>query len=158
MSSESSEFNTGEFTREFLEATARLSASQLPGARLKSLDELVEDAREVGIEELTLRELVALRKSEAPMTLIDLREPEERTSGNKIRGAISIPRGILESSIRKQVDSPNDLIVLFCSDGNRSILSAESLIRMGYRNVRILSGGFQKVKKSIKKSSPDSSI
>jgi len=89
---------TGEFPAEFLEATLRLSTDHLPGMGLKSIEDLVAEARETGVDELTLRELVALRKADAPMTLIDLREPPERTSGNKIRGALNIPRGVLEIS------------------------------------------------------------
>jgi len=148
---------TGEFPAEFLEATLRLPTDHLPGMGLKSIEDLVAEARETGVDELTLRELVALRKADAPMTLIDLREPPERTSGNKIRGALNIPRGVLEMTIHKHVDNPKSLIVLFCSDGMRSALAAESLGRMGYRNVKVLAGGFHKVKKSVRKSRPDSS-
>jgi len=155
---DSSGFTNSDFSPEFSETAVRLTGQDFPDLALKSIDELVQDVREIGIEELSLRELVSLRKAESPLVLIDLREPDERTSGNKIRGALNIPRGILEMSIHKHVKDPNSLIVIFCSDGNRSVLSAESLMRMGYRNVRVLSGGFKQVKKSMKKSRPDSTI
>jgi len=136
-----------------LENALRLASDRLPVIPgIHTIDELMEEAKESGVEEITLPELVSIRKANAPLTLVDLREAEERTSGNKIRGAINIPRGLLEMTIGEYVRDANGLIVVFCSNGIRSTLSAETLLRMGYRNVKVLSGGFQKIKRSMKKS------
>ncbi|KAJ3079386.1 hypothetical protein HDU99_010964 [Rhizoclosmatium hyalinum] len=68
------------------------------------------------------------------------REPyewnEERLPYAKYTG-----RGYLEKLVDSQVTNPSDDILLYCSNGNRSLLSAEQLQQMGYKNVKYLAGG-----------------
>ena len=39
------------------------------------------------------------------------------------------------------VPNVNDEIVLYCAGGNRSLVAADTLIKMGYKNVKSLNGG-----------------
>jgi phage shock protein E len=73
--------------------------------------------------------------------LIDTREPAEWAAGH-IPGAAPVPRGILEGKIEQLAPDVNQPIVLYCASGGRSALAADSLQRMGYRNVLSLAGGF----------------
>lgn len=75
--------------------------------------------------------------------VIDVREPGEYLAGH-VPGAVNIPRGVLEFKIGDNAllankDRP---IVLYCKTGGRAALSAVNLQRMGYTQVRSLSGGF----------------
>lgn len=81
--------------------------------------------------------------------LIDIREAPEYQRGH-IPGAVLQPRGLLEfeihglvqNALSDQNTAPEDHpIVLYCGTGGRSALAAETLTRMGYKNVRSMSGG-----------------
>ena len=75
--------------------------------------------------------------------VIDVREPGEYLAGH-LPDAINIPRGVLEFKIGDNAALANkDLpIVLYCKTGGRAALATFNLQRMGYGNVRSLTGGF----------------
>lgn len=74
-------------------------------------------------------------------TLIDVREPDETSSG-VIAASLQIPRGMLELQIEQAVPDSTHQIVLMCAGGTRSALAAKSLAELGYTNVSSLAGGF----------------
>jgi rhodanese-related sulfurtransferase len=65
--------------------------------------------------------------------VIDVRERHEVQATGTIPGAIVLPRGILERDVSKFIkqSDPRDVIV-YCAGGFRSVLAAESLVRLGY--------------------------
>ena len=75
--------------------------------------------------------------------VIDVREPGEYQAGH-LPGAVNIPRGVLEFNIGNNPALANkeEPIVLYCKTGGRAALSAVNLQRMGYTQVRSLTGGF----------------
>ena len=75
--------------------------------------------------------------------VIDVREPGEYLAGH-LPGAVNIPRGVLEFKIGDNTALANkDLpIVLYCKTGGRAALSTVNLQRMGYTQLRSLTGGF----------------
>lgn len=75
--------------------------------------------------------------------VIDVREPGEYQAGH-LPGAINIPRGVLEFKIGDNAALANkdQPIVLYCKTGGRAALSAVNLQRMGYTQVRSLTGGY----------------
>ena len=75
--------------------------------------------------------------------VIDVREPAEFQAGH-LPGAVNIPRGVLEFKIGDNAALANkdQPIVLYCKTGGRAALSAVNLQRMGYTQVRSLTGGF----------------
>ena len=75
-------------------------------------------------------------------TLIDVRSKEDWESGHA-RGANHLPRGEVELEIEEQVPDLDQRIICYCGGGSRSALVAESLQKMGYRNVRSVAGGFR---------------
>ncbi|KAG0313984.1 hypothetical protein BGZ99_008446 [Dissophora globulifera] len=72
-----------------------------------------------------------------PPHIIDVRERHEIEATGTIPGAIPLPRGVLERDIGKFIKQgdPRDVVV-YCAGGMRSILAAESLVRMGYGGQR----------------------
>jgi phage shock protein E len=75
-------------------------------------------------------------------TLIDVRSKEDWNAGH-VRGAKHLERGEIEVEIEEQVPDLDQRIICYCGGGSRSALVAESLQKMGYRNVRSMSGGFR---------------
>jgi len=77
--------------------------------------------------------------------LIDVREDGERASGTPV-GAVGLSRGFLELRIEQiEADRGRPVLVL-CGSGQRSLLAAEALQRMGYAKVASVAGGFQRWK------------
>lgn len=72
--------------------------------------------------------------------LLDIRDTHELAEGAPPQ-ARHIPRGFLEMRIGEIVPDQNTPIVLLCAGGQRSLLAAESLSALGYRDVRNLAGG-----------------
>jgi rhodanese-related sulfurtransferase len=74
--------------------------------------------------------------------IIDVRDKDEWDEGH-IPGATHMSRGTIELDIEEKVPDPNAMIICHCGGGGRSALAAESLQRMGYKNVRSMAGGFK---------------
>jgi rhodanese-related sulfurtransferase len=79
--------------------------------------------------------------------LVDVREESEWQQGH-IPGATHLGKGIIERDIEKVIPDADAEIVLYCGGGFRSALAAETLQRMGYRNVISMDGGFRGWKES----------
>lgn len=75
-------------------------------------------------------------------TIIDVREQDEWDKGH-IPDAIHLSRGTIELDIEEKIPDPNAMIICHCGGGGRSALAAESLQKMGYKNVRSMAGGFK---------------
>lgn len=75
------------------------------------------------------------------LTMIDVREPVETEAGI-IEGALTIPRGTLETSIENQITDKDTPIVIYCASGIRSAFATQTLGVLGYTNVSSLIGGF----------------
>ena len=92
----------------------------------------------------------AFHAAVADAVVIDVREPSEFETGH-IPGAINIPRGVLEFQVdaHPAVANVSDPalshkerpIVLVCRTGGRAALSALSLQRLGFGDVRSIAGG-----------------
>lgn len=74
--------------------------------------------------------------------LIDVRE-ESEFAKSRIKTARHMGRGVIERDIEKAYPNLDTEMVLYCGGGYRSALSAESLQKMGYRNVKSMAGGFR---------------
>jgi rhodanese-related sulfurtransferase len=86
---------------------------------------------------------VADRLSKGPsFELVDVRE-ESEFAKSRIKTARHMGRGVIERDIEKVFPNLDTEIVLYCGGGYRSALSAESLQKMGYRNVLSMAGGFR---------------
>lgn len=73
--------------------------------------------------------------------LIDVRDDEELLRNPPLAGAVHLSRGRLEYMISDAVSGKDEPIVLYCGGGLRSVLAADSLRQLGYREVYVLKGG-----------------
>ncbi len=73
---------------------------------------------------------------------IDVRETGEHEA-ERLHGAISLPRGVIEFRIGEHPACGDKAraLLLYCKTGGRSALAALNLQRMGYSNVVSLAGG-----------------
>ena len=120
---------------------------------IKSSKELVENALKE-IKTLTPIEIKELNEKNQ-CTLIDIRDIRELWRDGTIKGALHIPRGMLEfwldpESTYYQANKIENVkkMVLFCALGWRSALATKSLVEMGFKNVAHVNGGFDALKKS----------
>jgi molybdopterin/thiamine biosynthesis adenylyltransferase/rhodanese-related sulfurtransferase len=109
---------------------------------MSASDRRLEELRRE-IPEVTPGEAEALLRDGA--ALVDVREPEEVAQGSP-RGAHALGRGYLELRIEDAVPEADRPVLCLCSGGVRSLFAADSLRRMGYRDVRSVAGGFNRWK------------
>jgi len=112
----------------------------------KTAAQMVAEAKS-RIDNLSVDE-VAAAVAGGNVSLIDLREPEERARQGMIPGAVPISRGMLEfyadptSAYHRPEFDPGKQIIFHCAGGGRSALAADTLKQMGYDDVAHLEGGF----------------
>ncbi|MEW6328025.1 MAG: rhodanese-like domain-containing protein [Thermodesulfobacteriota bacterium] len=84
--------------------------------------------------------------------VLDVREPNEFETGH-IKDAILMPRGLIEFKIQKndiypninkgRIPAPDTPIITICTLGGRGLLAAQVLKEMGYKNVKVIEGGYK---------------
>ena len=84
----------------------------------------------------------AAKLNSGDAVVIDVRDKEEWDEAH-IPGAIHVSRGTMELEIEEKVPDPDALIICHCGGGGRSALAAETLQKMGYKNVRSMAGGLK---------------
>jgi rhodanese-related sulfurtransferase len=85
---------------------------------------------------------------DANVLVVDVRDGTELQSVGKVRGAVHVPRGMLE--FRADAESPyhdkafnrDKTVLVYCASGGRSALAGKTLQDLGYKDVRNL-GGFK---------------
>ena len=103
-------------------------------------EKLVADAKK-NITEISPTDAAAKSKS-GDAVIVDVREKDEWEEEH-IPHAIHLSRGTIELDIEEKVPDSHALIICHCGGGGRSALAAESLHKMGYKNVRSMAGGFK---------------
>jgi phage shock protein E len=85
----------------------------------------------------------AMREADSgEATLVDVRSADDWDTEHA-HGAKHLERGEIELEIEEEVPDLDQRIICYCGGGSRSALVAESLQKMGYRNVRSMNGGFR---------------
>lgn len=109
---------------------------------LKTIPELLKEASK-NVRTITAEQAFAEVAKNKGM-LIDIREPAE-FSASSVTGAINIPRGLLEMKVLELVKEENSAIYLHCASSVRATFGAESLMRVGYTNVTVISCKFDAI-------------
>ena len=103
-----------------------------------------------GANEIAIDELKIIIENEEEFILLDVREPDEFDEGN-IDFSFNLPRGKIETNIDDKrywdsqawdVPGKDALIILYSQKHKLSTLATESLIKLGYTNVKTLYGGY----------------
>jgi len=84
---------------------------------------------------------VARRLADEGGLLIDIREEDEVAAGLPV-AARRIARGMLELQIGQHAPGWDTPLYLLCAGGTRSLLAADALQALGYRNVVSVAGGY----------------
>lgn len=116
---------------------------------MKSYDELVTDCLD-RVQEIFPWDLIDEIDAGKNIFLVDVSEPREFSLAH-IPNSLNVPRGILESACEYDYDETvpelaggkaRD-IVMICRSGKRSVLAADTLLKMGFTKVRSLKTGLR---------------
>src|ERR1051326_7943264 len=107
-------------------------------AEHKGFQDLVAEAKK-NITEISPTDAAAKAKR-SDAVIVDVRDPDE-FGENHIPEAINLSRGTIEFEVEEKFPDRNTTIICQCCGGGRSALAAESLQKMGYKNVRSMDGG-----------------
>ncbi len=110
----------------------------------KGFLDIVNDAK-TRIRETTPEEVRRRQETGDRFHLIDVREDSEWVRGRAL-GAMHMGKGVIERDIERAIPNRNDEIILYCGGGYRSALAADTLMKMGYRNVSSMDGGWKRWK------------
>jgi rhodanese-related sulfurtransferase len=110
--------------------------------------DLLNEARKT-VPEISAEEAKAKQDRGEIGLIVDVREPNEWDAGH-IPGALFAPRGMLEwyadpgyANHKPQLAEARDKqVVIHCASGGRSLLAAQTLQRLGFKNVSSMAGGF----------------
>jgi rhodanese-related sulfurtransferase len=103
---------------------------------------LVNEAKS-RIKQLTVEEVAEKIQRGDKFFFIDTREDSEWESSHA-KGAIHLGKGIIERDIENAIPDTNAEIILYCGGGFRSALAADTIRKMGYRNVISMDGGMRR--------------
>lgn len=114
---------------------------------MKRYADLLADAL-LRVREIQPWDLRALLAGEKPPLVLDVREPAEFAQA-RIPGSVNVPRGVLEQAcewdfeetVPELASRARQPIVVVCRSGNRSILAADVMLQMGFREVVSLRTG-----------------
>ena len=84
----------------------------------------------------------AVKSRSGDAVIVDVREKDEWEQEH-IPDAIHLSRGTIELEVEEKFPDQNTTIICHCGGGGRSALAAESLQKMGYKNVRSMAGGLK---------------
>lgn len=100
---------------------------------------LILTAKHPSYVKITPNQAYELMQSQNNCTVLDVRTPEEFSQGH-IPGAILIPDYELAKRAEKKLPDKNALILVYCRSGNRSRQAANTLLKLGYTNVKDFGG------------------
>jgi len=109
-------------------------------AENKGFRELVAEAKKK-VTEISPTDAEQKTKS-SDVVIVDVREKDEFDEGH-IPDAVHMSRGTIELEVEDKFPNRSTTIICHCGGGGRSALAAESLQKMGYKNVRSMAGGFK---------------
>ena len=94
------------------------------------------------VKEITIEQARERLAKNPKAVLLDVREDLEWQNGHAIQ-ATHLGKGILERDLENRFPDPNTEILMYCGGGYRSILTADSAQKMGYRNIFSVMGGYK---------------
>ena len=108
----------------------------------KSIMDLVAEAKAV-VPAISPDEAATMMDRDN-VVIVDVRDDAEVAASGKIKGALHVPRGMLEfradetSPFHDEALSKDKTVILYCGSGGRAALGGKALLDLGYRDVRNL--------------------
>lgn len=88
---------------------------------------------------ITAKEGKTMLDSKKDLILLDVRTKEEFAESH-IPGSILLPYDEINSQSSKILPNKEKTILIYCRSGRRSAIAAESLVKLGYKNVFDMGG------------------
>ena len=102
---------------------------------------IVNDAK-TRVRECTVADVKQRLDVGETLNIVDVREESEYAAGH-VPGAVHLGKGVIERDVEAKFPAPDAELVLYCGGGFRSVLAADNLQKMGYRNVISMDGGWR---------------
>ena len=108
----------------------------------KSIMDLVAEAKAV-VPAISPDEAATMMDRDN-VVIVDVRDDAEVAASGKIKGALHVPRGMLEfradetSPFHNEALSKDKTVILYCGSGGRAALGGKALLDLGYLDVRNL--------------------
>ena len=115
------------------------NATQIGGADGPTSINVTENGERIMYEQITAKEAKKIMDSGEEHIILDVREQDEYDSGH-IPGAILIPYTEIENRAEEILPDKEALILVYCRSGRRSKIAAESLVGLGYTNIKEFGG------------------
>lgn len=113
------------------------------GSGRPEIDALMRTARGT-VEEMSPMVLKKMIDNEDEFILFDAREEKQRSEGEIYADdVIEMTRGNLEFEIMNKLKNKDAVIVTYCRSGGRGLFAAQTLKKLGYKNVYNLKGGLK---------------
>ena len=90
-------------------------------------------------EQITAEKAKELMDTEKDYIILDARTEEEFDEGH-INGAILIPEYEIAKRAEKELPDKDQLILVYCRSGRRSKITSQTLVDLGYTNVKEFGG------------------
>ena len=98
-----------------------------------------EQKKSAVYENITAEEAKRIMDTSEDYLILDVRTQEEYDQGH-IPGAVAIAHTEIEAKAESLLKDKDQLILVYCRSGRRSKLAAESLVQLGYTNIREFGG------------------
>lgn len=98
-----------------------------------------KESEEIRAEVITAKEAKEIIDSETECVILDVREADEFAEGH-IEGAIQLSYTEIDDKAEYVLADKEQLILVYCRSGRRSAIAAESLLKLGYKNVKDFGG------------------
>ena len=105
-----------------------------------SVDAMVKEAK-ANSELIKVKGLKSVIDHDHDFIIVDCREADVYVEGH-IPGSVNIPRGLLEFS--SKISNRREAVYIYCNDSQKSVLAAESLVKLKYQTVKVVDGGWEK--------------
>lgn len=102
---------------------------------------MVSEAKPL-VKEITLEQARERLAKDPKAVLVDVREDLEWQKGHATE-AKHLGKGILERDLENMFPDNNTELIMYCGGGFRSVLTAASAQKMGYKNVFSVVGGYK---------------
>ena len=100
---------------------------------------IAEKGEKTMYEQITAEEAKKIMDSGEECIILDTREQDEFDEGH-IPGAILIPYTEIENKAEEMLPDKDARILVYCRSGRRSKIASESLVELGYSNVKEFGG------------------
>ena len=106
---------------------------------LTACGQTAENDREAIYMNISAEEAKAMMDSEEGYIILDVRTQEEYDQGH-IPNAVLLPLDDIEGKAPVVLPDRDQLLLIYCRSGRRSKLAAETLVELGYTNIKEFGG------------------